>query len=275
MRWLREHTKLLLIMSVILFLMIGMIISFLSMGRTTQISKMAGDGITAAQGPFSRLGNEIAEGIKSVFSFSAIKKENEELKKEITRLNRNIIGLQLDAAELEELRQLKAALNYQGIVSEYNYVSADVTAIDDSDLFNIFTINIGEKEGAAVDSVVVDGDGLIGRIYSVGSHWAKVISVVDENNSVSFRVLRDMSLLGVLSGDGKGGLNGYMLDSDAAVIEGDELITSGLGSYPEGIAIGKVTEVVWQNDQLIKAVTIEPCVNFKDIRKVFVVISPK
>jgi len=88
-------------------------------------------------------------------------------------------------------------------------------------------------------------------------------------------VFRDVSLLGVLSGDGSGKLNGYMLDSGAAVIEGDELITSGLGSYPAGIVIGKVTEVQWQNDQLIKAVSIDPIVNFNDIRKVVVVTANK
>ncbi len=262
-------------MSVIILLLIGMIVSYLARGGSTPIGKIAGDGLTAIQGPVSGFGNEIASGISSIFAFNETKKENEELKRKISELNRKIVGLQLDNAELQELRDLKTALNYQGIAAEYEYVSADVTAIDDSDLFNIFTINAGTEEGVDVDSVVIDGDGLVGRVYTAGSHWAKVIAVIDENNSVSFRVFRDVSLLGVLSGDGSGKLNGYMLDSGAAVIEGDELITSGLGSYPAGIVIGKVTEVQWQNDQLIKAVSIDPIVNFNDIRKVVVVTANK
>jgi rod shape-determining protein MreC len=47
--------------------------------------------------------------------------------------------------------------------------------------------------------VVINGDGLIGRVLDVGSNWAKVISVIDESNSVSFKVFRDLKLLGILN----------------------------------------------------------------------------
>ncbi len=271
MRWFREHSKLVAILAIALVLMITMIISFVLDGKSSQLAKLTGGGLTEVQKPIVSFGNSVADGLSSIFSFNATKKENEELKTKVAELNRKIVSLQLDRAELEELEELKSVLNYQGIAVGYNYVAADVTAIDESDLFNIFTINVGTDEGVALNSVIIDGDGLIGRVFSIGTNWAKVISVIDENNSVSFRVFRDVSLLGVLSGDGKGGLNGYMLNSEAAVIEGDELITSGMGSYPAGIVIGKVTEVVWQNDQLIKAVSIEPSVDFNDIRKVMAV----
>jgi len=274
MKWIREHIRLISIMSVVLILLIGMIVSYTASGNMAALSKVTAGGLTAVQGPVTNLGNRIAGGISSLFSFVTIKKENTELKTEVSELNRKIISLQLDKAELEELRTLKSALNYQGLAVGYDYVTADVAALDDSDQFNIFTINAGSDQGIAVDSVVLDGDGLVGHVYSVGGNWAKVISVIDENNSVSFRVFRDVSLLGILSGDGKGGLNGYMLNSNASVIEGDLLITSGLGFYPAGVPIGKVTKIEWQNDQLIKAVTIDPSVNFKDIQKV-VVATPQ
>ena len=85
--------------------------------------------------------------------------------------------------------------------------------------------------GLQKDAVVLNGDGLIGKIYEVGPGWSKVISVIDENNHVSFRANRDLNLLGILSGDGKGGLTGYMLDPEASIIEGDVLITSGIDVY--------------------------------------------
>ena len=34
----------------------------------------------------------------------------------------------------------------------------------------------------------INGDGLVGRVYEVGNNWAKVISVIDETNNVSFQV---------------------------------------------------------------------------------------
>jgi rod shape-determining protein MreC len=82
-----------------------------------------------------------------------------------------------------------------------------------------------------------------------------------------------MQLLGILSGDGQGGLAGYMLDPDGSVIAGDILVTSGMGMYPEGIVIGKVSEVTWNNDTLLKTVAIEPGVYFKNLQKVTVIID--
>jgi rod shape-determining protein MreC len=275
MRWFREHKNLVAILGVVLILLTIMILSYTNAGKTSAMGNLAGWLASGVQQPISKLGNNIAEGITSVFSFGKTKQENETLKIKIADLNKKIVSLQLTTAELNQLKELQSALNYKGVKNSYTYVTADVVAIDDSDLYKIFTINVGTEEGVQKDAVVLNGDGLIGRVFSAGKHWAKVIAVIDENNSVSFRVFRDVNLLGVLSGDGKGKLNGYMLDSQSAVIEGDMLITSGLGTYPEGIMIGKVTEAVWQNDQLIKAVSIDPSVDFNSIRKVMVLSAPK
>jgi rod shape-determining protein MreC len=152
-------------------------------------------------------------------------------------------------------------------------VTADVIGLDNSSGFNIFTINAGSKDGVSDDSVVIDGDGLIGRVMSVSDNSAKVISIIDETNKVGFQVFRDLEWLGMLSGDGEGDLTGYMLDESAAVREGDRLITSSIGgSYPAGITIGKVTSVEWNHDLPLKTVRVEPAVYFKSIRKVAVLL---
>lgn len=274
MRWLREHLKVLIIGAIIMLLLIGIMISFLNKGKVSVMSNLAGDAIGTVQNPVSSLGNGLAEGFSGFFNSGKISRENRALKDQIAELNKRITSLQLDSAELQELKDLKNALNYKGITVEYRYVTCDVISIDNSNLFNLFNINAGTLEGIKVGSAVLSGDGLIGRVFSAGDHTAKVMSLIDENNSVSFRVFRDVKLLGILSGNGKGGLNGYMLDAGAAVIEGDVLITSGLGAYPAGITIGKVTKAYWENDQLLKAITIEPSAQFKSLQKVMVV-TPK
>ena len=50
-------------------------------------------------------------------------------------------------------------------------------------------------------------------------------------------------MIGVVRGDGKGELTGYLLDNGKKISEGDILMTSGLGRYPAGIQIGTVTSV--------------------------------
>jgi len=67
MRWLREHTKQLVIGAIVLLLFIVMIVSFLNKGKDSPIANFVGNGIGAVQGPVSNLGNGIADGFFWVF----------------------------------------------------------------------------------------------------------------------------------------------------------------------------------------------------------------
>jgi rod shape-determining protein MreC len=151
-------------------------------------------------------------------------------------------------------------------------VAADVISMDGSNWFNLFTINRGSESGIENDAIVVTGEGLVGRVLETGQGWSKVIGIIDESNKVSFKVLRDPALLGVLHGDGLAELSDYMLDGKASIIEGDLLVTTSIGMYPEGIEIGVIKEIQFDNDTQLKNVTIEPVVNFKNIQKVAVIL---
>lgn len=273
MNWLREHKILTTVLSIFFVLIIVAVVSYQNIGNSTVMGRGINKVASLVQGPVSSAGNGVKSGVTGIFQFRSIMKENEELKKQVADLNRQIIQSKLTDSELDELRNLSSVLGYENVAPNYNFVTADVVAMDGSNWFNIFTINAGTDEGIYKDAVVVNGDGLIGRVLEVGDNWAKVISVIDESNSVSFKVFRDMNLLGILSGDGKGSLKGYMIDPEAAVIEGDVLITSGMGMYPEGIPIGKVKKVEWNNDTLLKTLTIEPSAYFKNLQKVTVLIK--
>jgi len=273
MNWLREHKILTLVLSIFFILSVIIVFSYSNIGNSTALGRGVEKVVTLIQGPVSSAGNGVKKGVKGIFQFRNILKENEELRDQIADLNRELIQTKLTEAELAELRSLSNILGYENVSPNYTYVTADVVAMDGSNWFNIFTIRAGTNDGIYKDAVVINGDGLIGRVLEVGSDWAKVISVIDESNSVSFKVFRDMQLLGILSGDGKGGLEGYMIDPEAAIIEGDILITSGMGMYPEGIPIGKVKKVEWNNDTLLKTVTIEPSAYFKNLQKVTVLVK--
>ena len=63
-----------------------------------------------------------------------------------------------------------------------------------------------------------------------------------------------------------------MLDEDSTVAEGDILLTSGMGTYPEGIEIGSVRSVTSNSNTLIKEITVEPSVDLNSLRKVSVIL---
>lgn len=273
MNWLREHKTFTVIISVFFAFVIIIVVSYQNIGNSTSLGRGIDKVLSLIQWPVSSAGNGVKSGLSGIIHFRSVLQENEELKNQLAELNRELIQNRLTEAELEELRNLSNILGYENIAPDYSFVTADVIAMDGSNWFNLFTINTGTEEGVTKGAVVVNGDGLIGRVLETGGGWSKVISVIDESNSVSFKVFRDLQLLGILSGDGKGSLAGYMIDPDAAVIEGDILITSGMGMYPEGIPIGKVKKVEWNNDTLLKTVTIEPSAYFKNLQKVTVLVK--
>ena len=84
-------------------------------------------------------------------------------------------------------------------------------------------------------------------------------------------MVRDRKQLGIVSGSAGGEISGYMMDADSTISEGDIIVTSGLGIYPEGISIGNVKTVVYNSNTLLKEITVEPAVNFKGLEKVAVI----
>ena len=273
MRWYKEHWRLSVVLLVLLILLAVTLLSYVNQGSNSWIGKRIESAATFVQEPISSGGNAVANTIKGLFQFRSILEENEKLKEENKKLEAELIEAVLSQQELSELQKLSTSLNYISPADNYKHVTASVIAMDNSHWFNIFTINEGTDKGIVKDAVVINEDGLVGRVYEVGADWSKVISVIDEDNDVSFQVFRDLGLLGILSGDGSGGLSGYMLDDEAPVIKGDVLITSGMELYPRGIPVGKITEVSKDKDALLQKVTVEPAVDFSNIQKVTVIIA--
>jgi rod shape-determining protein MreC len=272
MKWFKKHKKILLPGITVLLLLLAVLISFQTMPGGSGIGGMLKTGTSAVQEPLTKGENGIRGFFGSLFRFQEISRENQALKEEIASLKKENTKNALSGQELEELRSLAAALDYKDPSGQGQMVAADVISMDGSNWFNLFTINRGSESGIENDAIVVTGEGLVGRVLETGQGWSKVIGIIDESNKVSFKVLRDPALLGVLHGDGLAGLSGYMLDGKASIIEGDLLVTTSIGMYPEGIEIGVIKEIQFDNDTQLKNVTIEPVVNFKNIQKVAVIL---
>ncbi len=270
MRWIIKHRVLVIVAFITIILVIVMSMSYLYDYRTTGPEKKVGNIITLFQEPFVKAGNGLSKGLSGILKFRTILNENEALKEEVSSLKKEIVDLKLKRVDLERMTHLADVLNET--FNEYigTHITADVIAKDGSNWFNTFTINAGLEDGVEEDAVIVNGHGLIGRVFEVGDNWSKVLAIVDDSNSVSFKILRNTKYIGIISGDGNGGLDGYLLDPDADVLVGDEIITSGLGMFPEGISIGTVEEVIKDENNLLKTVAVEPYVYFRNIDKVLV-----
>ncbi len=198
--------------------------------------------------------------------------ENDALRAALLKTQRELIEQTMLKAEYEDLKELRAALNYTQQNNISDYITADVIARDAENWYGMFAINVGASDGITENSMVFNGEGLIGQVFEVGEHRSNVLTISDARGSVSFKIVDPIrSFDGVVSGTAEDKLSGYLFDTDAEIFIGDQIITSGLGIYPKGIAIGKISAVYDNEDTLLKNIDITPAVDFKRIERVFVI----
>ena len=260
--------------AIILIVIIG-----ITAGDRVALSKgenIVGNILSPVQGFFLNLGESVSNFFESIVNMGSLKKENEELKlkvaelEEKNRMYENLIG------QSEYLLKEKELMEN----TQYNLIPAQVVGKEPGNWFNRFVINKGEKDGVKKGDIVIQAvdsgediiiEGVVGRILETGDNWAKVISIIDENSNISFKVIRTQDG-GILSGSIEGEIRGYLFDSEADVMKGDKLFTSGLGGvYMADLYIGDVSNVIREDEDLLKKVEVEPAVDFKKIYKVFVI----
>lgn len=219
------------------------------------------------------------ELFKKLFGTQSIRKENEKLISENTKLKEKILDME-NVISKEEF--LKNEYNLT-LKNKKNLTKAYVVARDASSLFIRFTIDKGSKDNIKVGDIVVEGieledeekaiKAVVGRVTEVGYNFSKVSSLVDSTNNISFKVVRSLDY-GVISGQENDLLLGSMYKSDADVEIGDKIITSGIGSvFPRDLYIGKVSEVKLSENNLEKKVFVKSPVDFSKLFRVFVLKS--
>ena len=216
------------------------------------------------------------EVFKNIFGSKAIREENEKLKIENAELKEKNISMENIIAKEEFL---KNEYNLY-LKNKENLLSANVIALDNNSLFVRFNINKGSKDGVKVGDIIVQGTvgdkentyikAVVGKVVEVGYNWSKVSSLVDSASNVSFNVVRTQSY-GAINGQENNLLSGFMYKSDADVVVGDKLVTSGRGGvFPRNLYIGEVTEVKSSENNLEKKVSVKSPVDFTTLFRVFV-----
>ena len=247
MKWVRENIgKVCLIAAVVFFLVTASLSSY-RIGNdddNDSVFELAAQHLTAdVHSPLSGVLHNVSGFFGDLVHFRQYAKENEKLKQENDNLRQALSESQMSQEQLQQLEQLSAALSYTDQLSAYRKVTADVISLDQSGVYGTLTISAGSRQGIRKGDVVAGPEGMVGRVLSVTKKSAKVSGIINSSISVSFYVQGNEKMIGVVRGDGKGELTGYLLDNGKKISEGDILMTSGLGRYPAGIQIGTVTSV--------------------------------
>ena len=218
--------------------------------------------------PFAQASSSISNTITGIVRYKSVKSENDKLRAENTALKKENTDLQLKRDEYKELKDLSKSFNFAPFTSSSKAVAANIIELDYSKPYVIFTVDAGTDKGIKKNDVVCNGQGLVGKVQEAGSGWAKVSSVLSDGNNISFKVLGKSSITGVVKGNGKNKLTGYLFNQNSRVVEGDKLVTSGIGIYPKGIRIGTVASIAYNDNTQQKDITVRPTVTFSNMDKV-------
>lgn len=209
-----------------------------------------------------------------VFYPSQIQQENEELKKKISSLERELVLFEEVSRENARLSEL---LQYVEQNADMRYVTASVIARNIDDSSESLTLNAGTRHGVSVKTPVITADGVIGRVTEVGNSWCKVHTVMNDEMRLSVLVDRtreEGTLGGFVRVNGEvTGLKLYYLPEDSDVCVGDRIVTSSSGGiFPKGIYVGNVVSLNEEENASYSAV-VKSEIDFKSVEEVLLVVD--
>ena len=239
------------------------------------------DGVTAIEKNFNKGFTFLQENFKELTNYKKNSNEIAKLEKENDNLKQEVIDLNNRLNEAESLTSLKKALNFVDERYEAKSISTNIVGKNDGNWYNSFTVGAGSNDGVKKESIVVNGNGLVGLVHEVSKDYSKAISLLDTKSSVSFKLMKDPNFKGVITQNStldnkenyknKGFLHGYMFETSYNVLPGDVVVTSGLGLYPEGIPIGEIDQVIDDKNKSMKYVVVRPYADFKNIDDVMII----
>ncbi|MET9898340.1 rod shape-determining protein MreC [Streptomyces sp. NPDC006446] len=180
-----------------------------------------------------------------------------------------------DDRNRSRLKQLDKMIKVAG-EGQYGIKGAEVIAIGAAQGFSwTVTIDVGAHDGIKRDMTVLNGDGLVGRVTTVGPDTATVLLANDPDFTVGTR-MESTDELGFASGQGDRPLRVELLNAKAKIKKGDRLVTFGSQAdkpFVPGVPVGVVSRVDPSGGDLTRTMYVRPYVSFTKLDIVGVVVA--
>lgn len=254
-----------------------MALSFNTNLVNTPLKTLAGYLLVPFQNGIAEVGRWFSDKSDQLLELRDVLDENQRLKEEVDKLTIENTRFQQERYELNELREL-LALDKE--YSDYEKIGAQVISRDSSNWFSSFVINKGSNDGIKVNCNVMAGSGLVGRVTDVGPNYAKVTSIIEDNNNTSGMLLSTGDHL-VVTGDltmmPEGMIAfGKLVDRSDRAAVGDKIVTSNISDhYLPGILIGYISQIETDANNLTKSGTLTTAVDFEHLQDVLVILELK
>ena len=225
----------------LIFILISAAISFMVLDKNKsatieRTSVVIADVFSPILDFVSRPAASINQFLQGLENLSQLHKDNLRLRAENERLE----DWKMIARDLGAQNRVLTAL--LGLTSDLppSQVTARVIGDAAGPFVRSLIINVGTNRGLKKGNAVVSGEGLIGRVISVGERSARVLLITDINSRVPVLVesSRDRA---ILTGTNVGQPKLLFLPASADLTEGDRVVTSGHGGvFPVGLPVGTI-----------------------------------
>lgn len=199
---------------------------------------------------------------------SRLQKENHSLKKE----NLLLQGRQQKLAALEaENMRLRDLLDSSFKIGE-RVLIAELIAVDMDPYRQLVLLNKGSSSGVFKGQPVLQANAVMGQVIHVNRFTSSVLMITDASHALPIQVNRN-GLRTVAIGSGRiNELELPNLPNNADIVEGDLLVTSGLGGrFPSGYPVAVVTSIIREPGEPFARIKAQPNAHLERAREALLV----
>jgi rod shape-determining protein MreC len=207
--------------------------------------------------------------VNEFYGYLSLKEVNDSLAKENTHL-RNQLKSSFYVDTLNKQKVTDTVYKQQ-----YEYIAAKVINNSVSRSNNYLTINIGANKGIAKGLGVICDKGIVGKVVYVSAHFAVVQSLLHKDSQFSAMLANNKEIGYITWGDDLDPHKGLLKDvsNNALPKLGEAVVTSGYSLFPEGIPIGKISNLHTKAGGLLLNMEVTLAVDFSKLQYVNVVVN--
>jgi rod shape-determining protein MreC len=251
------------------FLMLLIVVQFRNPEITGPYKGLLGNLLN----PFVYLISLVSKSVENVWGnyifLVGVEKENQMLREQADKFSLENSILSEKLVQLDNLNKL---LQFRDVY-DFNTIAANVIGWNIDGYISYLTIDRGERDGIKVNDPIVSANGLVGKVSRTYYGTSQVVALYYHDFSVSVLNSRTR-VVGVMKGDGHGGLYVDYYDRLDDVRVGDRLVTSGLSAsqiYPKGISVGVVKDIISPPTGLFQKLVVTSSVDLYKLEQVLVV----
>ncbi|MBM7455543.1 rod shape-determining protein MreC [Oceanisphaera litoralis] len=180
---------------------------------------------------------------------------SQRLEQELFLLRDDLLRLRHLEQENQRLRDLLGS----PVRFDTRRMVAEIMAVDTDPFSHQVVIDKGSLVGVFEGQPVLNEQGVVGQVISVGKTTSRVLLITDTSHGIPVRVARN-DIRAIASGSGQ--LDRLLLHNitrNTDIREGDLLLSSGLaGRFPEGYPVGRVSRVGYEEGQPFADIRVQP-----------------